>query len=327
MEQPFRWLVLYMTNYSTERRFFHNKIKRVLMNHARRGNSTSVVCDLLHADCPVKTSPSESLFGLPEVGVVTFYQVNGANCSVRKVEDPICVSWAMAGLCKGPYDGFMYCGHSQGFTLGYYPNHAMTIVELSQTCKIINGNKKFEIMILDCCYGGILQPLYELCDESQYCLATPSYHDGFQSFLQFQSFWNKTKGCSIEWMDSMASEYVRRASYYSAKLDFPVQWVVYDMQKIKELTNALSKNGTFGRLDFPYGSVIYPNDVFLLDLQRPLESHKSLSNILKNAVLSFHKVLCQPNVVFSCLGVFGDVPTYMDKGLAMEMKAFRKLNL
>jgi hypothetical protein len=307
----FKWLVLYVTYYSCESRFFHKKIKQALRKCTNGKWKPNTSCDLVLVD----------MKGAGKIkNGITLYQFDCKTCKIKRLIFPLknTVREIIMEYCEGPYQGFVYCGHSQGITLGYYPQHIMTVKETADLCKV-KANGKMDVIIMDCCYGGTLQTLYELRDASRLCLATPSYHDGWNSFLEFEQFWSMSNQSPVACLKSLAEEYTKRTSFYSEPLDFPIQWCIYDLDVIGEFFVHFE---ALKRIPHRKKDVIYHNDPSLCDLVGVARERLKILCLVKRSVLGFYKAPCLSPVHFTPMATFVVVPDYIDPWIAREMEAF-----
>jgi|LakMenEpi03Aug12_release.lakeMendotaPanAssembly.Ray.scaffolds.fasta_scaffold49812_3 hypothetical protein len=320
--KPFRWFVLYISSTPSEHNFFIN----IIIPFLKKLNKNSIDNIEMDIICIGRKNNATKLIENKIIKIKSKYPYY----KEKQILEDLSIEELMENL-SNPYQGMMLASHSNGITIGLDKGIIIEVIELIKLCKkIVIKNRKFDYFVCDCCYMGSIESLYQLSDITNYILATPSYHDGKYSFIQCPEIY-KYNDNKVIWISKFSNWYLSNSEHYANKLDYPIQWSIYDSEGIKELTNYLIKNNLTKELVFNNKSIIYHDDDNLHNFKKVIDTtikkKPFLSKKLDKLLLLYFKTFVyysynQPkNKPFiECpLSIHKELPSYLDKSLSCKM--------
>jgi hypothetical protein len=262
----FRWFVLYATVTLGEYNYFVKKIIPFFKNFQ---NIHDVKVDIIFmADQKAKGKFIEARI------IKVKKKQNHTHYKEEILKEEKSIDLMMKKITKESkkkYDGIMLCSHSNGIYIGADGFPKIDVTDFIKLCRTYVFKERVQFFIFDCCYVGALESLFEISKICDYVLATPSYHDGKQSFLRCPYILTKYDDPVI-WISKFGTWYINNAQHYASNFGYAIQWAVYSSEEIQKLGKYMIESNLYNELVFTKKTIVYWDDVCLHNFEGVLDT-------------------------------------------------------
>lgn len=214
------YFCLYIASYRKESEYFFTEIKKYRWNSFCRPHTIYFIA--LHSTI---RSPLNGVWKWSNGELEQLSQISEQTWT-HILED--CIKFMIKQFPR-PFDGFLYCGHGGGVSIGRWYRNRSPYFKICDLISIfIKYNVSFPVMFFNSCYMGSFLSLLECNRITNWVVADPGYN-AWESITSTNTFWKRTQDIGL-WISACITEHHEQYIKWNYKC-----YMVFDLCVLSEL--------------------------------------------------------------------------------------------